>query len=140
MITQALQVQKPWRHVKRAVDAMHAGDTCTIREGRYFEEVTVSGLQGTSEEPITFRSYPGEHVVFDGTVPIVSTWEKYRDSIYVTTIQEDIWQLFVDGEMQILNARWPTPFGMISRSLTTRSGHFPQPNLPTMRMQGPASW
>ena len=103
-------LQKPWQHVQRAVAALHPGDTCTIREGRYFEEVIVSGLQGTSDEPITFRSYPGERVVFDGTVPIVSTaWEKYKNHIYVTTIQEDIWQLFVDGEMQI-NARWPNAF------------------------------
>ena len=100
---------KPWRHVQKAATTMIPGDVCTIRGGVYDEEVTISGLQGTRENPITFRSYPGEIVTFDGTVPITSSWEKYKDNIYVTTLEEDIWQLFVDGEMQI-NARWPNAF------------------------------
>ena len=102
-------LQKPWQHVQHAVTVLRPGDICTIREGRYSEEVVISGLQGTVDDPITFRSYPGENVVFDGTTPITTSWEKYKDSIYVTTIQNDIWQLFVDGEMQI-NARWPNAF------------------------------
>ena len=102
---------KPWRHVQKAVAELTPGDVCTIRGGVYNEEVTISGLRGTKENPITFRSYPGEIVTFDGTctAPITSSWEKYKDDIYVTTLEEDIWQLFVDGEMQI-NARWPNTF------------------------------
>ena len=101
--------EKPWKHVQKAVTALAPGDVCTIRGGIYNEKVTISGLRGTKENPITFRSYPGESVIFDGTVPITSSWEKYKDDIYVTTLDEDIWQLFVDGEMQI-NARWPNAF------------------------------
>ena len=102
-------LEKPWRHVQRAVTVLTPGDVCTIRGGVYNEEVTISGLRGTKESPIMFRSYPGETVTFDGTAPITSSWEKYKDNIYVTTLNEDIWQLFVDGEMQI-NARWPNAF------------------------------
>ena len=50
-------LQKPWQHVQHAVTVLRAGDICTIREGHYFEEVVISGLQGTSDDPITFRSY-----------------------------------------------------------------------------------
>ena len=101
---------KPWKHIQKAVSALQPGDICTIRGGRYYEEVSISGLKGTQDKPITFRSYPGESVVFDGTKgPIKSTWTKYKDNIYQATIEEDIWQLFVDGEMQI-NARWPNAF------------------------------
>ena len=64
-------LQKPWQHVQHAVTVLRAGDICTIREGHYSEEVVISGLQGTSDDPITFRSYPGETVVFDGTTPIL---------------------------------------------------------------------
>ena len=102
-------LEKPWKHVQNAVSVLTPGDVCTIRGGIYQEEVIVSGLQGTKENPITFRSYPGETVIFDGTVAITSSWEKYKHNIYVTTLDKDVWQLFVDGEMQI-NARWPNAF------------------------------
>lgn len=102
-------LEKPWKHIQKATTVLSAGDICTIRGGRYSEEVTINGLQGTQDKPIIFRSYPGETVTFDGTVPITSSWEKYKDDIYVTTLEEDIWQLFVDGEMQV-NARWPNAF------------------------------
>ena len=102
-------LEKPWQHVQKAVTVLIPGDVCTIRGGVYHEDVTISSLQGTKENPIVFRSYPGERVTFDGTVPITSNWENYKDSIYVTTLEKDIWQLFVDGEMQV-NARWPNAF------------------------------
>ncbi len=57
---------------------------------------------------ITF-SYPGENVIFDGTMLLTGSWTKYKDNIYMTTLEQDIWQLFVDGEMQV-NARWPNAF------------------------------
>ena len=104
--------EKPWKHIQRAVSTLTPGDICTIRGGTYYEEVTISGLQGTKENPITFRSYSGETgetVTFDGTIPITNSWEKYKGDIYVTTLDDDIWQLFVDGEMQI-NAQWPNSF------------------------------
>lgn len=53
-------LQKPWRHVQKAVTVLNPGDTCTIREGDYSEEVSISGLKGTMDKPITYRSYPGE--------------------------------------------------------------------------------
>ena len=100
---------KPWQHVQRAVSVLKPGDTCTIRGGVYHEEVAVKGLRGTQEEPIVIRSYPGERVVFDGTYTIRGSWEAYKDSIYSTKLDEDTWQLFVDGEVQV-NARWPNAF------------------------------
>ena len=101
-------LEKPWRHIEKATTFLNPGDICTIRGGRYFEEITIA-LQGTQENPIIFRSYPGETVTFDGTIPISGPWEKYKENIYVTILNEDIWQLFVDGEMQV-NARWPNAF------------------------------
>ena len=102
-------LEKPWRHVQQAVSVLQPGDICNIREGRYSEEVSISGLQGSPGNPITFRSYLGENVVFDGTVPLKSDWERYKGNIYKTKLEQDIWQLFVDGEMQV-NARWPNAF------------------------------
>lgn len=101
--------EKPLKTVQKAITLLAPGDTCTIRGGQYTEEVTISGLKGTPEKPILFQSYPGEIVTFDGTTQIQSEWERYKNDIYVTTLDEDVWQLFVDGEMQI-NARWPNAF------------------------------
>ncbi len=55
---------------------------------------------------ITLRSYPGETATLDGTESISSGWTLHSGNIYKTTLSTDIWQLFVDGEMQT-SARWP---------------------------------
>ena len=102
-------ISQPFQHVQKAVELLKPGDVCTIREGRYLEEVSISGLQGLPGNPIMFRAYPGENVLFDGTVPLVYKWDKFKDNIHVTKANIDVWQLFVDGEMQV-NARWPNAF------------------------------
>ena len=91
---------KPLRHVAAAVKVLKPGDVCTIRDGQYNESVVIAALQGTLEKPITFRAYPGEHVVFDGTAQIQEDWSLYKGFIYTTTIQQPVWQLFVDDQMQ----------------------------------------
>ena len=102
-------IDRPWKHVQKAVSVLKSADTCFIRGGRYYEEVIISDLKGAPYS-IRFASYPGEQVVFDGTGgPIKASWKKYKDNIYVAKIDYDIWQLFVDGNMQI-NARWPNAF------------------------------
>lgn len=103
-------ISKPWKHVSKAVTVLQPGDICTIRSGVYYEEVVIANLMGTQDKPIIFRAQPGENVVFDGTGgTIKTTWTKFKDNIYKATLEEDIWQLFVDGDMQI-NARWPNAF------------------------------
>ena len=102
-------VDKPWRHVTEALKFLKAGDICSIREGKYDDFVLIEGLKGSPDHPITFRAYPGENVVFDGTMQIDGDWSVYKGSIFTTTLQQPVWQLFVDDEMQI-NARWPNAF------------------------------
>ena len=103
-------IDRPWQHIWRAALALHPGDICTIRGGEYFEEITLSGMQGTKDKPIIFRAYPGEKVVLQGTFgPIPGPWFSYTDKIYRTPLGYDIWQLFIDDEMQV-NARWPNAF------------------------------
>ena len=63
-------LEKPWKHIQKAITSLTPGDTCTIRGGVYSEEVVITKLRGTKENPIKFRSYPGETVTFDGTIPI----------------------------------------------------------------------
>ena len=98
--------------VKACINALkNPGDECHIRKGRYHEpEFQISGKKGSSSRPITIRGYQDEIPVIDGTIPIKptgkSTWKREKDGTYRAKIEQDIWQLFVDGEM-MTNARWP---------------------------------
>lgn len=62
-------ITNPLQYVQKAVELLKLGNVCTIR---YSEEVVISGLQGSPGNPITFRGYPGECVIFDGTVPVTN--------------------------------------------------------------------
>lgn len=97
---------KPWATIQHALDMAHPGDTVRMRGGHYHEAVIISNLKGTAADPITFTNYGSEEVILAGTIPITSEWAQHRDSIWKTTLSEDIWQLFVDGDMMTA-ARWP---------------------------------
>jgi hypothetical protein len=94
----------PFKTITYAVTQMGAGDTCFIRGGTYHEVVSFSGKNN-----LTFTAYPGETVTMDGTVEISSGWTLHSGNIYKTTLAENVWQLFADGEM-MMPARWPNAF------------------------------
>ena len=103
-------LQRPWQNIWRAALAMKAGDICTIRGGQYFQQIRLSNMQGTPDNPIVFRAYPGENVVLEGTFgPITGPWFSYTDNIYYVDLGYDIWQLFIDEKNQV-NARWPNAY------------------------------
>lgn len=98
---------KPWETVQHAFDQVSAGDTVHIRAGKYHEAVVANGLKGNSGNHITFTNYNDEKVVIAGTIEIPTTgWSVHSGSIYKTILAQDIWQLFVDGDMMTA-ARWP---------------------------------
>ncbi|MBL7214221.1 MAG: DNRLRE domain-containing protein [Phycisphaerae bacterium] len=97
---------QPWKSVQYAFDQINAGDTVYIRGGRYHEAVVVNGLQGNPGNHITITNYEDEKVVIAGTMPIATNWSQHDSHIWKTTLGEDIWQLFVDGDMMTA-ARWP---------------------------------
>ena len=86
----------PFLKVQQAADVMQSGDICYIRQGVYHEEVSIDDRNGTSSSPIIFTSYEDERVVFDGTKQIDSEWIQFSGDIWVTEIDFDIWQLFID--------------------------------------------
>ncbi|VGO16896.1 hypothetical protein PDESU_05488 [Pontiella desulfatans] len=100
----------PFQTIQSAADAMGAGDTCHIRGGTYHEPVSANGLNGTTGSPITFKNYSNEVVILDGSRPLTDLgstgWTQHSGTIYKTTLNTDIWQLYVDGEVMI-SARWP---------------------------------
>lgn len=74
---------QPWKTLQYAVNQLSPGQTLYVREGTYYEHVTVSA-RGSAERPITIRSAPGELVIIDGGLPEFSrnpgtAWEPYPD-------------------------------------------------------------
>ena len=99
----------PFLHIQQAADIMQAGDICYIRQGVYTENITIDNKDGSEGIPIIFTSYNDERVVFDGTTSIDTEWVPYTDNIWVTEIDFDVWQLFVNYEEMVM-ARWPNAY------------------------------
>jgi hypothetical protein len=60
-------IDAPWRTIQMAAQTVAAGDTVYVRAGTYHEQVAVA-VSGSAEAGlITFRNYPGEDPVIDGT-------------------------------------------------------------------------
>ena len=96
---------KPYRTLEYALNRVKPGGAIILRGGVYHEEIRRKNLSD-----ISIISYPGERVIFDGTVALDSIakgdWEKVAKSLFRRKIDRDVWQLFVDGK-QLVNARWP---------------------------------
>jgi hypothetical protein len=96
----------PFASIQHAVDQAIPGGTVYIRGGTYRQTITLDGLAGTPDLPITLTPYEDERVVIDGTVEIASDWTLDAGKVYKTTVTDDVTQLFVDGEPMTL-ARFP---------------------------------
>lgn len=96
----------PFRTIQHGVSRLQGGDTLYLKAGRYHEPVTIKSLNGSEEQPIRIAAVPGEEVILDGSVPIRSKWSLYEGQIYSTTLEQPVWQLFVD-EKSMSSARWP---------------------------------
>jgi hypothetical protein len=57
----------PWGTVQHAVKKLRPGDTLLLRGGTYWEsDISLDGVHGTADAPITIKNYPGERPVIDG--------------------------------------------------------------------------
>jgi hypothetical protein len=95
-------IGKPYKSIAHAIQKASDGTTIYLREGRYTELLQVKN----SDKKIKLAAYPGEKVTIDGTRKISTQWELYKNNIYRTQVDQDIWQVFVDNQYSYL-ARWP---------------------------------
>ena len=56
----------PWKTIQRGANTATAGDTVYVRSGVYYEWVNLK-KSGTAGKPITFKAYPGDKPIIDGT-------------------------------------------------------------------------
>ena len=59
-------ISSPWRTIQKAANSAQSGDVVCIRNGEYNEHVDIN-VSGTANAYITFRSYPNETAILDGT-------------------------------------------------------------------------
>ena len=59
-------ITQPWATLQKAASTLTAGETAYFRNGTYVAYVVFTN-DGSSGNPITFQSYPGEYAVFDGS-------------------------------------------------------------------------
>lgn len=57
---------QPWLSIQKAANTAVAGDTVYIKSGTYTEVVTIAN-SGANGKCITFKEYPGNTVILDGT-------------------------------------------------------------------------
>jgi hypothetical protein len=57
---------QPWRTIQHSMDVVNPGDTVYVRGGTYYERLTLKRC-GTSNAWITFKNYPGETPIIDGS-------------------------------------------------------------------------
>lgn len=62
----------PWKTIQKGANVAIAGDTVYVKNGTYFEWVIIKN-SGTSGKPVTFKAYPGDHPVVNGTGVKLST-------------------------------------------------------------------
>ncbi|MEM9481398.1 MAG: hypothetical protein AAGA58_17245 [Verrucomicrobiota bacterium] len=105
-----LSAAAPLKTIGAAANRVLAGDTVRIHAGTYPEQITKSGLAGLPGAPITFKAHGNGPVIIDGTRSVAGiqadSWTLHGNGIYKTTLTQDIWQLFLDGEM-MMEGRWP---------------------------------
>jgi len=97
--------ERPLATVGRAAAVAEAGDTVLVHAGVYRETVALE-RSGQRERPIRLAARPGDLVVLSGTEPVQGEWSLHEGSIYKTTVDGPVRQLFVDGKMMV-EARWP---------------------------------
>jgi parallel beta-helix repeat protein len=59
--------EKPWRSIQKAANTAVPGSTVFIKEGVYKEKVIISVSGNAAQGYITFRAFPGQRVVIDGS-------------------------------------------------------------------------
>lgn len=95
---------KPFARIGDALKACNAGDVITVAGGAYRESLLLS-KSGTQGQPTTLRAAAGERVILSG-FESVSGWQVFKDSIYTTTVDGPVEELFV-GLLAQPVARWP---------------------------------
>ncbi len=126
---------KPWKTMRHGVRQLKPGDTLFLREGIYYERVSLT-QSGTAEAPIIIAAYPGELPVLNGGLKEfeespAESWEPAKDGLpdeYVST------KIYPDADSrqaptQFLPGSWEPMWG-IEDQRPLALGHFAESMVP----------
>ncbi|WP_413314194.1 MULTISPECIES: SUMF1/EgtB/PvdO family nonheme iron enzyme [unclassified Prochlorococcus] len=99
-------LEAPFKTIQHAITKVKAGDTVQIRGGIYREKLLLEDINGTKDNPVTFKNYPNEEVIISGAKEITTPWKVHKGNIWKTNVDFDVTQLFLDDKM-LTAARWP---------------------------------
>ena len=60
-------LSRPFKTINFGISKLRAGDILYVRNGTYYERVTVYGHDGDKSYPVIISAYPGEFPIIDGT-------------------------------------------------------------------------
>ena len=111
----------PFRTILHCAQLAKAGDTCQVRAGIYRETVKPIN-KGTSNAPITFKTYPNEKVLISGA-DVVSQFSDIGNGRYRANVNWDLGlgknQVFANGKM-LWEARFPNANSDVMSALNGR--------------------
>ncbi|MBU0618707.1 hypothetical protein KKD62_00560 [Patescibacteria group bacterium] len=88
-------VPDDYQTIQAAINASQPGDIVRIREGVYFETITISGKSGTETQPITVEGFSGETVIIDGA---------YQP---LTLANNDLWEIETSVGSGVYSTHFP---------------------------------
>jgi hypothetical protein len=109
-------LEQPFKTIGKCASIAQASMTCVIRAGTYRETVRPAN-SGSSDAPITFKTYNNETVLISGA-DVVAGWQPHSGRIFKTNLAWDLGegnnQVFQNAKMQ-LEARFPNSGGDLLR-------------------------
>lgn len=94
----------PYQSISAAASQLLPGDTLIVKDGIYREKIAFPS--GTKKNPIAIKAAEGAQPVICGTDVITAEWSVYSENIYVASVSDSVFDLFVN-DIQMNLARWP---------------------------------
>jgi hypothetical protein len=99
----------PWKTIQKlnsVLADLKPGDMVLFERNGYFTGQINLSVSGSEANPIIFGAYgEGNYPIISGAIP-VKNWSKYKNNIYKAEVDNQVTNLFVNGEQMIL-ARYP---------------------------------
>lgn len=104
-------INEPWKTLFKIQNtSLIAGDTVFLKAGNiFYESLTISNKNGTTENPIVITSYGDGKAIISGSKE-VEGWIKEDGNIWSLNVSDEVFQVFKDG-LPLTTARIPEIVG-----------------------------
>ncbi|MGB2129503.1 MAG: T9SS type A sorting domain-containing protein [Flavicella sp.] len=99
-------ISEPWKTLQHAFNTVRGDAQILLRAGSYKVDLNLTRFQINQDNKTVVSNYNNEKVTFEGVSKLNTEWTLWKDGIYTSPVENDIWQLFPDKKVADL-ARWP---------------------------------